>query len=210
MIVPQFAGIIPKDLRSDHDKRTLTMKRMIKLSHLACAAAFAVGFSLPALAEPRHDERHDFHGRDFAHFSREERSAWIGGAWHRDWHNGRLGWWWTVGGVWYSYPEPVYPYPVEAPLEEVEQPTMPAGLPPAQSWYFCDNPSGYYPYVASCPTPWREVPQAPPAGSAPAPQQYAPPPGYAPAPQQYAPPPGYAPAPQQYAPPPGYAPGPSN
>jgi hypothetical protein len=184
----------------------LTMKPMIKLSHLACAAAFAIGFSLPALAEPRHDGARDFHGRDFAHFSRDERAAWVGGAWHRDWHNGRFGWWWTVGGVWYFYAEPVYPYPLYVPPAEAE---MPAGQPPAQTWYFCDNPSGYYPYVASCPTPWHEVPQAPPPGSAPEPSQYAPPPGYPPPPSQYAPPSGYAPPPG-YAPAPQYAPPPSN
>jgi hypothetical protein len=146
------------------------MTRNIKLSHLACAAAFLTGFSLPALAEPHHDEFRDFHGRDFAHFSREERAAWIHGGWHHDWHDGRFGWWWAVGPYWYFYPEPVYPYPAYVPPAYDVQPPpppAPAGMPPAQSWYFCDNPSGYYPYVASCSTPWREVPQTPPPGSAP-------------------------------------------
>jgi|HubBroStandDraft_1064217.scaffolds.fasta_scaffold00853_8 hypothetical protein len=193
------------------------MKPMMSLSRLACAAAFAVGFSFPALAQHDHDrdrgEFRDFHGRDFAHFSPGERAAWVGGAWHRSWHDGRFGWWWTVGPYWYFYPEPIYPYPAYVPPAVVAQqaPPVPTGLPPAQSWYFCDNPSGYYPYVASCGSPWREVPAAPPPGTAPdapqyapPPQQYAPPPqGYAPPPQQYAPPPQqYAPPPQQYVPPP--------
>ena len=30
--------------------------------------------------------------------------------------------------------------------------------PPNQSYYYCDNPQGYYPSVQSCSTPWREVP----------------------------------------------------
>jgi hypothetical protein len=145
------------------------MKQMITLPRLACAMAFAVGFSLPALADPHRDDVHDFHGRDFAHFSHAERDLWTHGAWHRDWHDGRFGWWWTVGPYWYFYPEPIYPYPGYIPPAVVVQqaPPVPAGLPPVQSWYFCDNPNGYYPYVASCNTAWREVPAAPPPGSAP-------------------------------------------
>jgi hypothetical protein len=33
------------------------------------------------------------------------RVAWEGGRWHHEIHNGRDGWWWDVGGVWYYYPE---------------------------------------------------------------------------------------------------------
>jgi hypothetical protein len=204
------------------------MKRMTRLSSLACALAFAAGFALPALADPRDEDRHheeerrdhrdhrdphDFHGRDFGHFSVEERAAWIGGGWHHDFHNGRFGWWWQVGPVWYFYAAPIYPYPTVVPDVEIAAPAVvappgypppPAGFaapPPAQAWYYCDNPAGYYPYVQSCGGPWRPV--GPPPGPAPG----GPPPGYAP--QGAAPPPGYVP-PSGYAPPPGYAPpGPS-
>ena len=31
--------------------------------------------------------------------------AWEGGHWRHEMHNGRMGWWWDVGGVWYWYPE---------------------------------------------------------------------------------------------------------
>jgi hypothetical protein len=31
--------------------------------------------------------------------------AWNQGKWHHETHNGRYGWWWDVGGVWYYYPE---------------------------------------------------------------------------------------------------------
>lgn len=31
--------------------------------------------------------------------------AWEGGRWRHEVHNGRPGWWWDVGGVWYWYPE---------------------------------------------------------------------------------------------------------
>ncbi len=37
----------------------------------------------------------------------------------------------------------------------------------AASWYYCNNPPGYYPYVSACNGPWRQVPTAPPAGSRP-------------------------------------------
>jgi hypothetical protein len=33
------------------------------------------------------------------------RMAWDRGHWRHEIHNGRDGWWWDVGGVWYSYPE---------------------------------------------------------------------------------------------------------
>lgn len=31
--------------------------------------------------------------------------AWEGGRWRHEVHDGRPGWWWDVGGVWYWYPE---------------------------------------------------------------------------------------------------------
>jgi hypothetical protein len=112
----------------------------------------------------------DFHGRDFGHFAPGELRAWRGGAWQHGWHDGRYAWWWVTGGFWYFYPVPIYPYPTYVPPAVIVQqpPPVPTGLPPAQFWYFCDNPQGYYPYVAACDTPWREVPATP--------QQSAPPP----------------------------------
>lgn len=29
--------------------------------------------------------------------------------------------------------------------------------PPQAVWYYCENPSGYYPYVKKCGTRWRQV-----------------------------------------------------
>src|SRR5580658_8898149 len=98
----------------------------------------------------------DFRGGDFAHFGPDELRFWRGGLWRHEWHDGRLGWWWLVGGGWYFYPEPIWPYPTYVPPAIVvpQPPTPLSGLPPAQYWYFCDNPQGYYPYVASCNSPW--------------------------------------------------------
>jgi len=126
------------------------------------AAALLVSLAATADAEVRHYP--DFHGRDFHRFSPHERSLWIGGHWTHGWHDGRYAWWWTVGSAWYFYPAPIYPYPTYVPPAIIVQqaPPAPTGLPPAQYWYYCDKPRGYYPYVASCNGAWREVPATPP------------------------------------------------
>jgi hypothetical protein len=137
---------------------------MKKFGGHALAICTAVCCSLlapAALAQHTHGD--DFHGRDFHHFKADESAHWRAGHWTHGWHDGRYAWWWTVGGFWYFYPEPVYPYPTYIPPAIVvqEAPPIPSGLPPAQFWYYCDNPHGYYPYVASCNGPWREVPATP-------------------------------------------------
>lgn len=137
---------------------------MTKLKSIVsvCWVAAALAVCLPEAQAQRGAP--DFHGRDFHHFNDHDRAIWRGGRWVHDWHDGRYGWWWLVGGFWYFYPEPIYPYPTYVPPAVVVQqpPPMPSGLPPTQSWYYCDNPQGYYPYVASCNGPWREVPATPP------------------------------------------------
>jgi hypothetical protein len=30
--------------------------------------------------------------------------------------------------------------------------------PSSQTWYYCSDPAGYYPYVAQCNTGWQAVP----------------------------------------------------
>lgn len=129
-----------------------------------CCAMAVIAMTVPAEAQ-QHRGAPDFHGRDYRHFGPHDRGLWHGGVWVHDWHDGRYAWWWTVGGFWYFYPEPVYPYPTYVPPAIIVQqaPPVPTGLPPAQFWYYCDNPSGYYPYVASCSGAWREVPVTPPA-----------------------------------------------
>jgi hypothetical protein len=89
------------------------------------------------------------------------------------------GWGWGLGlglgvglaaeGLWgwpgyYGYPYGAYPYayyPVAPTTTVIEQ--VPVAAPAAAAYYYCDSPKGYYPYVASCQTPWRPVPAAPPA-----------------------------------------------
>ncbi len=67
----------------------------------------------------------------------------------------------------YRYGPPVYaPPPVYVPPTVYVAPpvyVVPQGPAPAQSWYYCDNPAGYYPHVSSCSGPWRQVPAQAPA-----------------------------------------------
>jgi hypothetical protein len=56
----------------------------------------------------------------------------------------------------YYYPPPAY-YPPQ-PVVVAPQPAPPTISPQAQTWYYCDNPQGYYPYVSSCYSGWRQVP----------------------------------------------------
>jgi hypothetical protein len=44
--------------------------------------------------------------RNFGGRAYHGRMAWEGGRWRHEMHNGRYGWWWDVGGVWYFYPQP--------------------------------------------------------------------------------------------------------
>jgi len=47
----------------------------------------------------------------------------------------------------------------------VVQPAAAPGPAPQQSWYFCSNPKGYYPYVQNCSSGWSSVPVTPPGMS---------------------------------------------
>src|SRR5579863_4938506 len=49
----------------------------------------------------------NFPQRNFGGHPYHGRLAWGGGRWHHEMHNGRMGWWWDVGGVWYFYPQPM-------------------------------------------------------------------------------------------------------
>jgi hypothetical protein len=114
-------------------------------------------------------------GGDIRHFEGRDLQHWRSGYWQRANHGGRLGWWWVIGGLWYFYPQPVYPYPdpfrppvvvVQPSAPVVTVPTAPVVVEqvPQQVWYYCEASASYYPYVASCPGGWKTVP-ATPAGS---------------------------------------------
>jgi hypothetical protein len=109
-----------------------------------------------------HGDIERFHEHDFV--------VWRGGHWIHGWHTGRFGWWWVLPGGWYFYPAPIYPYPdpyVPSVIAVQPAPPLAQAQPQTQSWYYCDRPAGYYPYVTECPSGWKTVPAIPPPAAAP-------------------------------------------
>ncbi|MDR3371330.1 hypothetical protein [Rhodoferax sp.] len=120
----------------------------------------------------------DWHG-DILRFDAHDMRRWRSGRWMHGSHGNRQGWWWVVGGLWYFYPGPIYPYPdpyrppvleePAAPVMVAPQTEMPAeAAAPAvvkpqapQYWYYCEPAKAYYPYAQTCPMPWKAVPATP-------------------------------------------------
>lgn len=131
----------------------------------AVVASLGATCAAPGMAaEERERRAEDRQGREvywwrhgeIRHFQDEDLRRWRGGHWVHSRYHGRLGWWWVVGGVWYFYPAPVYPYP------NPYVPPMVAGAPPPpqaapQYWYYCPSVKAYYPYITTCPEGWMQV-----------------------------------------------------
>src|SRR3569832_2576938 len=97
--------------------------------------------------------RGNFPVRNFGGHPYRGRMAWEGGRWRHEMHNGRFGWWWDVGGVWYFYPQPMDGPP--AYVSDVEVMDDVAGVDD-------DEPVGYpAPAAAYAPPP----PPAPDPGA---------------------------------------------
>lgn len=153
--------------------------RFNKISLYIVLLFLIVPYSLKA--EGWHERGHDhrrFHGHDISFFTIEEREIWQTGYWRQEWHNGRFGWWWYAGGVWYLYEQPILPYPMfvsefsiieNSPLPPSSNTVpMPPPVPSSftapspqtttpNSYFYCDNPPGYYPVVMRCNVPYRPV-----------------------------------------------------
>lgn len=116
---------------------------------------------LTAMADP-HGRGGFRGGGDIRHFGHHDINVWRSGGWRHTYYNGRLGWWWVVGGAWYFYPQAVYPYPdpYVPPVIVAQNPTPIA--PQSQPyWYYCEPSKTYYPYVSSCEAEWKAVPATP-------------------------------------------------
>lgn len=67
----------------------------------------------------------------------------------------------------YYYPYSYYPpeivtVPVQPPIYiERERSQAPTDPLPEGYWYYCSDPSGYYPYVKECRNGWRQVEPTP-------------------------------------------------
>lgn len=136
---------------------------------LATLAILVVAASTALPGTPSFAQRHGrpgpvWHG-DIARFHEHDWSVWRGGHWAHQVHGGRMGWWWVVGGAWYFYPSPVYPYPSPWEPPPAVIVTPPAGAvppaPPTPYWYLCEAAGTYYPYTATCPGGWKQVPAVP-------------------------------------------------
>lgn len=135
------------------------MKLNMLTGALVAAALACVGGPAGAQHAPGHEAltpRGEFHG-DIGRFHEHDWTVWHSGRWYQGDHGGRLGWWWISGGVWYSYPFPVYPWPDPYVPPDLPVPATPPPPTPV-NWYYCDPLHAYYPYVESCPQPWRVVP----------------------------------------------------
>jgi len=146
---------------------------MNKLSQLLIVASVFTAAQNPAFAnEHRHEHRdnerheHEEHFQGNIHrFHEHDIDLWRAGNWHHARHQGRLAWWWVVGGVWYAYPSQIFPYPDPYMPPELVMPQQPPvsvspANPPApnQFWYYCAKPDGYYPYIPQCQVQWQKVP----------------------------------------------------
>lgn len=105
----------------------------------------------PRAAVPAGHTRVPWHG-DIGRFQEHDVRVWQSGRWHHGPHDGRHGWWWIVGGAWYFYPAPIYPYPDPYVPGFVDAPPDDIGY-----WYYCPYWGQYYPYVATCPGGWQPV-----------------------------------------------------
>lgn len=107
---------------------------------------------------------------DSARIHPHGRDAWRGGQWAHGRSYSHPGWGWSIGGLWYLAPGPVYPYayppaayayPYGYPNMYPVPQTVVVPQPPVQSWYWCEASRTYYPYVSTCPGGWQAVPAAP-------------------------------------------------
>ena len=89
-------------------------------------------------------------------------TAMMVGSAQAHWHGYYRGWWpgiyWggpvVVGSPWYPYD--YYPQPPTV-IQQAPAYVQPQQQEDANYWYYCENPKGYYPYVASCPSGWMKV-----------------------------------------------------
>lgn len=97
--------------------------------------------------------------REFGGHPYRGRLAWEGGRWRHEMHDGRMGWWWDVGGVWYFYPQQMEGPPTYVSQDFADDVVYADAPPPA---------AGYAPPpTAYAPPPPPPPPSAPdPAASA--------------------------------------------
>jgi hypothetical protein len=150
--------------RSTSTRRNLALFTFTTIAALVAAGSTLADERRPQQQRLEHRPGPAWHG-DIRRFHEHDWNVWRGGHWTHGRHDGRMGWWWVTGGLWYFYPSPVYPYPSPWEPPPVTLVSPPAGMappPPAtQYWYYCEASNSYYPYVATCPAGWKQVPATP-------------------------------------------------
>jgi hypothetical protein len=97
-----------------------------------------------------HVARGTLPARNFGGHPYRGRVAWEGGRWHHEARNGRDGWWWDVGGVWYYYPQPMEGPPTYVSEDFADDIGGPDGPPVAGAYA---PPGAYYPPPPPPPAP---------------------------------------------------------
>ena len=122
---------------------------------VVCIAAVLLGAAVlcqPGLANAAHGGGGGglhggggFHGGGFGgfHGGGFHGHAFHDGRFHGRFGGGGLGWPYYSYPWWGDYPDYGYDYNSQ---------------PYAQTWYYCSNPAGYYPYITQCNTGWQAVP----------------------------------------------------
>jgi hypothetical protein len=103
----------------------------------------AAGHPGPAVGrgpQDAHMARGALPARNFGGHPYRGRAAWEGGRWHHEMRNGRDGWWWDVGGVWYYYPQPM-----EGPPAYVSEDFVDDDMGPPVAGDYAPPPGAYAP-----------------------------------------------------------------
>jgi hypothetical protein len=157
----------------------LILEGLVKKLLIAAAAALTLATVATAASAQHGGASHSGSWSGGSHAG----SNWHGGGhWHGgSWHGSRIGlslgfgfpYYW--GPAYYGYPYPyayAYPYPysyydgyayddavpqtyIQRDSGDAVAPTAPAQR--SQYSYYCTNPAGYYPQVATCPSGWLTV-----------------------------------------------------
>ena len=87
--------------------------------------------------------------RDHVHWSIGIGLPVYGYGWDGGWYGG-----WGPGWGGWGYAPPIV---VQEPPQRIEYQNVPLGPAPPAYWYYCSNPAGYYPQIATCPGGWAQV-----------------------------------------------------
>ena len=124
--------------------------RLLRIIFAAAAVLAGVVWSAPAMA--------------YGHFAHGRVGVYIGGGWG-PWYYPYPYYYGAYGAYpYYPYSPYYYGYGVApaAPVQYVEQGQQAAPQASGGSWYYCNDPQGYYPYVQQCRTTWQRVSPTPP------------------------------------------------